>query len=276
MARFSERYGYVKPNDVIVRECITEPIKNSIYNWFSMLRNACGNKYETLEKIVWIQFLNKKLDDFPYHDPFDNIDIICKFLDNSRKEWYRKLDLIEFAYPYIKNIISDEEFKNKIKQLNKEFERHNFAYRLIDGNVVEITAECEIEAIENAINDTNSNIRTHLQTALKHISVSQEPDYRNSIKESISAVECFCREITGQKTLDDAFKKMEKAGVILNSEMKKGFEKLYHYTNDSNTGIRHALMNDSNAPTADEAIFMLVSCSAFVNYLMKKKFKCKM
>ena len=63
MARFSERYGYVKPSDVIIRECITEPIKNSIYNWFSMLRNACEDKYEVLEKVVWIQFLNKKLDD---------------------------------------------------------------------------------------------------------------------------------------------------------------------------------------------------------------------
>lgn len=270
MARFSERYGYVKPNDVIIRECITEPIKNSIYNWFSMLRSACGDKYETLEKVVWIQFLNKKLDDFPYHGPFDNIDIICAFVDNSRKIWYHKLDLIEFVYPYIKNIINDEEFRSRIKQLNKEFERHNFAYRLIEGNIVEITADCEIEAIENVINNSSCNVRTHLQEALKKLSPIS-PDYRNSIKESISAVECICREITGESTLDKALKKIESKGVTFNSQMKKGLENLYYYTNDADTGIRHALMDDKNAPTADEAIFMLVSCSAFVNYLMKKK-----
>ena len=270
MTRFSERYGYVKPSNVIIRECITVPIKNSIYNWFSLLRNACGDKYELLKKIVWIQFLNKKLDDYPYHGPFDNFDIICKFVDNSRNEWYHKLDLIEFVYPYIKNIVDDEELRNEVKQLNKEFERHNFAYRLIEGNIVEITSGNEIKSIEDAVNKSNDNVRTHLQTALEKLSLSQG-DYRNSIKESISAVEFICREITGESTLDKALKKLESKGVVFNSQMKKGLENLYYYTNDGSTGIRHALMDDKNAPTADEAIFMLVSCSAFVNYLMKKK-----
>ena len=270
MARFSERYGYVKPSDVIIRECITEPIQNSIYNWFSILRNAYGDKYEALEKIVWIQFLNKKLDNFPYHDPLENTDIICKFVDNSKKDWFLKLYLIEFVYPYIKTFVNDEDFRSKVKQLNKEFERHNFAYRIIEGNIVEITSDNEIKSIEDAVNKSNENIRTHLQTALEKLSLSQG-DYRNSIKESISAVECVCREITGESTLDKALKKLESKGVIFNSQMKKGLENLYYYTNDGSTGIRHALMDDKNAPTVDEAIFMLVSCSAFVNYLIKKK-----
>ena len=270
MARFSERYGYVKPSDVIIRECITEPIKNSIYNWFSMLRNACEDKYEVLEKVVWIQFLNKKLDDFPYHDPLDNTDIICKFVDNSKKDWFLKLDLIEFVYPYIKNIINDKDFRSKVKQLNNEFERHNFAYRLINGKIVEITSENEIKSIEEAINNTKSNAKTHLQNALEKLSPSIS-DYRNSIKESISAVECVCREITGESTLDKSLKKLENKGVVLNSQLKTGLGNLYQYTNDGSTGIRHALMDDKNAPSADEAIFMLVSCSAFVNYLIKKK-----
>lgn len=39
------------------------------------------------------------------------------------------------------------------------------------------------------------------------------------------------------------------------------------------SGIRHALMDDSGAytPKAEEALFMLVSCSAFINYLVKKE-----
>lgn len=280
MARFSERYGYVKPNDVIIRECITEPIQNSICNWLDMLRTDVGD-YKEMDKCAWTYFFNKRNDEYPYlhYAHNKNYGVVLDFITNKDVDWYLIFDLIEFIYRFY-NIHNNAAIRNRFniitEFLNIEFERHNFAYRLINGNIVEITAECEIEAIENAINDTNSNIRTHLQTALKHISISQKPDYRNSIKESISAVECFCREITGQNTLDDALKKIEKKGIVLNSEMKKGFEKLYHYTNDSNTGIRHALMNDSNAPTADEAIFMLVSCSAFVNYLMKKKFKCKM
>ena len=48
------------------------------------------------------------------------------------------------------------------------------------------------------------------------------------------------------------------------------FSERYGYTNDKTTGIRHALMDDTNAPTADEAKFMLVSCSAYINYITKK------
>jgi hypothetical protein len=48
------------------------------------------------------------------------------------------------------------------------------------------------------------------------------------------------------------------------------FSERYGYTNDKTTGIRHAVMEETNAPTADEAISMLVSCSAFINYITKK------
>ena len=59
-------------------------------------------------------------------------------------------------------------------------------------------------------------------------------------------------------------------GVICN--VKSAFEKLYVYTNHEDTGIRHALMDDEEnyTPTAEEALFMLISCSAFINYLDQK------
>ncbi len=112
----------------------------------------------------------------------------------------------------------------------------------------------------------------HMQTALKHLSAAQkEPDYRNSIKESISAVEACCREITGKHKLDDALNNLQAKGIKINGEMKKGFEKLYYYTNDAKSGIRHALMVDENKPTKDEAVYMMVVCSAFINYLNSKR-----
>jgi len=44
--------------------------------------------------------------------------------------------------------------------------------------------------------------------------------------------------------------------------------KLYGYTSDED-GIRHAILNDPELGFA-EAKFMVVSCSAFVNYLIAK------
>ena len=51
---------------------------------------------------------------------------------------------------------------------------------------------------------------------------------------------------------------------------KSAFEKLYGYTNNPDTGIRHALIDDTNIPTSAEATYMLVTCSAFINYLNTK------
>lgn len=275
MARFSERYGYVKPNNVIIRECITEPIKNSICNWLGFISNEVG-LYKDMDKFLWTYFFNRRNDEYPYSSyyPFNNLRGACvDFITDNETAWYKILDLIEFVCRYYKEH-KEETYSGSIEPLleylNVEFERHNFAYRLIDGNIVEITSEFEIQSIENAISTSTNNVRIHLHEALEKLSPLKS-DYRNSIKESISAVECLCREITGESTLDKALKKMENKGVVLNPQMKKGLENLYYYTNDGSTGIRHALMDDVNAPTADEAIFMLVSCCAFVNYLMKKR-----
>ena len=50
--------------------------------------------------------------------------------------------------------------------------------------------------------------------------------------------------------------------------MKSAFDKLYGYTSDQ-SGIRHGGIDFVNAPEED-ARYMLVSCSAFVNYLKEK------
>ena len=96
------------------------------------------------------------------------------------------------------------------------------------------------------------------------------PDYRNSIKESISAVEAACQIITGDQkaTLGQAVKKLEGSGVELHPAFRDALSKMYGYTNDA-SGIRHALLDESTLD-ADDARFMLVTCSAFVNYLKAK------
>ena len=97
-------------------------------------------------------------------------------------------------------------------------------------------------------------------------------DYRNSIKESISAIEAFCREKTGTNTLGKALDQLKKNRITIPGQLKEAFEKLYAYTNQPDTGIRHALMDSDGtfAPGAEEALFMLVSCSSFLNYLNSK------
>lgn len=274
MALFSERYGYTKPSDVIIRERITPEIKNAIFNCIiklekSLTFNELGyikNYFIIIERDICEHHFNQKVIDYKQG-------YIIDFIDDSSIEWYKKLDLLELIIKTLVkycNIppISEKTIKDYIGNLNYEFERLKFSYRVINNQIVEITSEEEIKSIETALTTSDGNIREHLSKALELYSKRPIADYRNSIKESISAVEAISRNITGENVLN--FKKMEEKGVVVPTVLRKAFECLYGYTNDKTTGIRHALMDDTNAPQAEEALFMLVSCSAFINYLNKK------
>lgn len=275
--RFSERYGYVKPSDVIIREKITPDIQNAICTVYDELRNkfkdmGISNEYRFMEEYLWCYFLNNRKEDF--WDKFGYPEVVAtKFILSSMKSWYEKIDLIEETIHYLENKYHNKQiridfiFKNK---LNNQFERLNFGYKIIDGLVTEITSKQEVATIEKALEDNKDNVRIHLNNALKSLSIRPVGDYRNSIKESISAVEAFSREITGENNLN--FKKMETNGLKIPSILQEAFKKLYGYTNHADTGIRHSLMDETAkyVPGADEALYMLITCSAFINYLNSK------
>ena len=51
--------------------------------------------------------------------------------------------------------------------------------------------------------------------------------------------------------------------------LNSAFKSLYGYTSDSG-GIRHSILEDDITISFVDAKFMLVSCSAFINYLKAK------
>lgn len=280
MALFSERYGYVKVSDVIIRERITPEIQNAICSCYDRLNNIMREQtydrdsYIQLEKYLWVFFLNKREKEFYTYNGYHVV--ATKFIE-SAVEWYKKLDLIEatikFLYAFENHPVHHPIVDEFTKQLNFEFERHKFAYRVIQKEVVEITSKNEIVTIENALHSASSNIRLHLNKALELYSLRPTGDYRNAIKEAISAVEAYCREKTSEETLGRALSKMEAQGIAIPKMLKVAFEKLYAYTNQPDTGIRHALMDDDGkyTPSGEEALFMIISCSSFLNYLKAKK-----
>jgi hypothetical protein len=149
-------------------------------------------------------------------------------------------------------------------------ERELAGYRIIEDVVTEITDEQEIETLTEALEDTRfQGVSNHLKRALELLSNRENPDYRNSIKESISAVESMAKIITQKPKadLEEVLKVLERSGKI-HGALKAGFSKLYGYTSDEG-GIRHAMLEEPNL-SASDAKFFLVSCSAFINYLKSK------
>lgn len=275
MATFSERYGYVTPRTAVIREDMPTDVINAVCSCFSDLKSRYNDymhyNYSYLERNIWRYFLNRKSGEFP---AFKH-DIPTGYIA-SDTPWYKKLDLIEFVIKYMIHESTEHNTPRGLElchwfsnTLNKEFERLHYGYRIVGNKVAPITSETEIEAVEKALAGSKDNIKVHLSEALKLFSDKEHPDYRNSIKESISAVEALCRELTGKSTLGKALNQLESQGITIQSQLKEAFTKLYAYTNQPDTGIRHSLMDDDATyhPSYNEAYFMLVSCSAFINYL---------
>ena len=161
--------------------------------------------------------------------------------------------------------------KSIFEIINGVFEREYIGYRFIEANISPISDSNEVNAISEALKNKNQSVREHILKANILLSDREKPDYENSIKESISAVEAICEILTGihgkEATLGNMLKKLEESGVEIHSALKKAFNILYGYTSDAN-GIRHAGDIGGPSSTFEEAKFMLVSCSAFINYLM--------
>lgn len=263
---FAERYGYIKPSDELIIECMPQDVINALCNCFNSLENNKDVDYNSINNICWLYFFNEKQSDYDKY-----IDCITDYLDDDDIEWYHKLSLIDFVIKVISDfyISSLQKF---IKRINTEFERLNYGYRIINNLVTPITAREEVESIEEAIDNAKDNIKEHLNRALIHLADKEKPDYRNSIKESISAVGALCREMTGENDLGKALFVLEKKQGKLHPQLKAAFDNLYSYVNEKQSGIRHELMDESGTyvPTYHEAKFMLVICSAFINYLNGK------
>ena len=88
---------------------------------------------------------------------------------------------------------------------------------------------------------------------------------RDQVATKSGAVESLAKHIPGDTlaTLGAILKAMEHKHQ-LHRALKSAFSAVYGYTNDAE-GIRHGLIDEPNLTNA-EARFMLVACSAFVNY----------
>lgn len=144
--------------------------------------------------------------------------------------------------------------------MDEVLEKELSAYRFVSRQITEITSKEEIGVIEEALQIPIKPVKEHLGRSLELFADRKNPDYRNSIKEAISAVESMCKLIAkdDKATLGQALKEIESVGkVSLHPALKSAFDKLYGYTNDAD-GIRHTLIDEPSV-SSEDAKFMHVS-----------------
>src|SRR5713101_4610305 len=205
-------------------------------------------------KSLWHNYLKQPLDRMP--DSWRSAHAIIReyFFEC---DWNEVYDFIEFTARVYPHKTLNDEF---MASCNVVLEQELSGYRFVGGHVAPITSEEAIATIEKAQKSTSAlpTVTLHLQQALSLLSDRKQPDYRNSIKESISAIEAICRAVaqSPKATLGEALKALGPK-VPLHPALSGAFDKLYGYTNDAQ-GIRHALLD---VPTLqqEDALFMLVS-----------------
>lgn len=276
--KFSQRIGKTQVRKIIQSESIDSALKmklwNVFYNEFFSFYEINDQSYMiSCFKNIWTEFFNYKANTYSISLDYNLTTIENWFFKDL--EWYKIYDFIEQISDYENYWNKKYEYNYQpsfVKKCNEALERGLSAYRIINYKVTQISDEQEIKSIEEAINNNDKfvGITTHLEVSLKYLSDRENFDYRNSSKESISVVETICKIITGESTLGKSLKKLENSGIKIHQHLKTAFEKLYAYTNDSKTGIRHAFLEDNYSPDFDEAKFMLVTCSSFINYLKSK------
>lgn len=286
MNLFSQRIGIKPVKNIIQVDSMDAELRSSLWNalslfyWNRVKRNP-GSIYgyvylsdnrdmDILFKLLWHRYFKKPIDTLN-DDWSETYKEIRAYFFSCR--WYEVYDFIEF----ISNNYHDEygQVNSKFVEFcNKVLEQELSAYRFVGGKITEITSKEEVAEIEEALQIPIKPVKEHLVRSVELFADRKNPDYRNSIKEAISAVESICKLIAkdDKTTLGQALKEIESEGkVSLHPALKSAFDKLYGYANDAD-GIRHALI-DQPSVSSEDAKFMLVSCSAFINYLISKSSK---
>lgn len=299
---FSDRNNINKLNEKIQIDSFDERTRIQLYNYFMNVIENDGYGYTIDNERFYLEILNNayceviEYDD--YYDMEKYVQLCTKYIKDTFLSKESSYDEILSLIEYMTNLLDEEyipkqnkkyyidnddclyNIKNKQytmgvqyiyirNQVNEIFEKECVGYRFIGENIVAITDKNEINEIEQACDAPYNGCKAHIEKAVGFLADREHKDYKNCIKESISAVESVCKIIVGDEkaTLGEAIKKLKEKGIKFHQALEKSFSMLFGYTSDEG-GIRHAEGLFVSEVSFEEAKFMLVSCSAFVNYLI--------
>ena len=261
MASFSERHGY-KPR-VLQFEMMDVRLRNAIWNflWDHFFTGQIPYYRSKLLRRIWGNFLGKlyvDLSDALQNNRDAHIDFIREWYFCA--EWYEIYDIMEF-------ILGKSLSKETRDELNSVLSREGSAYRFVGGVIIPLTNAEELTEVETALQHRGQFhvAAQHIKQAVDHLGDRKNPDARNVIKESISAVESAVGVASGDQNASIA-KALNKLG--LHPQLEQAWKNMYNWTSIED-GVRHGA-KEIPLVGLSEARYMMVACSAFVNYLVSK------
>ena len=270
---FSERQGITKPLSLRPDEMPIE-LRNRLWNcikeqidefYFSdPVRGGVSLDRDWIISHLWDRFFKKSVDSLRANQ-FSGAYLLDQIKDQFYSlEWNRVYDLIEYLIAIPNN--QRTQFIQKVDQI---FVDEGAPYKIIDELVTPLVSGEEAIEVEKAIAGKYSIVSTHIKKALELYRKRPIADYENSIKESISAVEALSKIILNKPngTLGELVDQLK-----IHPAFKEALKKLYGWTSDEG-GIRHSGKGDALTIDEKEARYMLIECSALVNYIIAKEGK---
>lgn len=276
---FSKRVGLEPEKKILQFESMDDELRRELHNVIRYYeKHKCWDAYGPKVDIgqvysyLWSHFFILENDEFAGKSVKTAIrEIKEKFF---QLPWNNVYDYIEVYCGLIRRYDSDY-YSDLVSSINIMLAKHTAAYRFVDGKIVPLSDGMEIEEVRETCHTSNQSINHHMKKAVTIFTDRDNHDYPNTVKEAISAVEAAANIVSGTtgKTLADALKVLDKKSTI-HPSLKEAFIKIYGYTSDERSGIRHAMTTQSDCiPDFADAKFMLVACSAFINYLLLKAAK---
>lgn len=264
--------GRKQPRSVVQIDELDSETRVALWNIYHTLREqlAHDRNYEAETawmRQLWIHEFKQPLDEMPPESTLWRM-IKNRVMDDDA---FEVLDFIEES---CKHFLKAPRFTltslhaEFVNVLNVQFETYLVGYRFVDGIIVQIDSPAEVEAVESAIEGTDSvpGARESLRQALDLLADRQSPDYATSIARSIGAVEAVVKKITSKGVLSEGLKVIRDKGLPLHPALVSGWTKMYGWTSDEE-GLRHPGIEAAKVDQ-DLAKYMLITCSAFVSYLL--------
>ena len=196
-------------------------------------------------------------------------DIVClmnseiqSILDNC--SWYRVYDIIELFYQRL-NFQQKGQFENEI---NNYFYEKGIGWKIKDGQIEtrgDEIFETDLKDVEETLaNRKLYTSKVEIKEAIADLSRRPDPEITGAVQHSLAALECVCREVTGDKkaTLGSLIKSHPD---IVPTPLNVAIEKIWGFSSEQG---RH--LQEGRVPDYDEAELLVHLSATLCSYLCKK------
>ena len=266
MATFGQRIGKRPIREVVQTESVDDSTRVDLWNLtHSVIRRLVETgsaKATPVMKSIWADVLRRPLDEFTW--------ALCELRVRTgilKDDWVDALETIEGFADVLGTQLGTDFGDEYRRRANERLAQGLIGYRFIGTELAAVDDAQSGAEVEAAIESGSAATRIHLERAVSLLADRKNPQYAKVAGEAVLAVEATVHDLTGKKTLGDGLKELGKRGLPVHPAIVRAWSAMYGYASDAG-GMRHANIGGEEVDAA-MAVYLLVTCSAFVNLLTK-------